>query len=275
MMEEIRRGGATEYGGLLLDHRPNIELPGGASLVELMRKVAGPFLDIVKRAYGKKAADLEEPWDVLPTAHYVMGGVKTDEWCRSRVPGLYACGQAQGGVMGGNRLGSTSLTEIFVFGKRAGRAAAGEAASRRFADERAAREPLERLASLFGSSGSERPVELKRALQRLMWEKVGPLRDGTGLSEALEEIRSIRKGAQELRISGIKRWNSEAVDAIELPHMLASAEAIAASAIERKESRGAHVRSEFPDRDDERPVRNMMVELKDGSCSVRSAEAGS
>jgi succinate dehydrogenase/fumarate reductase flavoprotein subunit len=275
MMEEIQRGGATEYGGLLLDHRPNIELPGGASLVELMRKVAGPFLDIVKRAYGKKAADLEEPWDVLPTAHYLMGGVKTDEWCRSRVPALYACGQAQGGVMGGNRLGSTSLTEIFVFGKRAGKAAAGEAARRQLADERAAREPLERLASLFGSSGSERPVELKRALQHLMWEKVGPLRDRTGLSEALEGIRSIRRRAQGIRISGIKRWNSEAVDAIELPHMLASAEAIAASATERKESRGAHVRSEFPERDDERPVRNMIVELKEGSCSVRSVEAGS
>jgi succinate dehydrogenase/fumarate reductase flavoprotein subunit len=275
MMEEIQRGGATEHGGLLLDHRPNIQSPGGASLLELMRKAAGPFLDIVRRAYGKRAADLEEPWDVLPTAHYVMGGVKTDEWCRSRVPALYACGQAQGGVMGGNRLGSTSLTEIFVFGRRAGRAAAREAAGRELADARTAREPLERLGSLFDSAGAERPVELKRPLQRLMWDKVGPLRNRADLSEALDEIGSIRKRAQGLRISATRSWNSEAVDAIELTHMLASAEAIAASAIERRESRGAHVRSEFPERDDERPVRNMIVEMRGGSCEVRSMEAGS
>jgi succinate dehydrogenase/fumarate reductase flavoprotein subunit len=275
MMEEIQRGGATQHGGLLLDHRPNLRAPGGASLLALMQKAAGPFLDIVRRAYGKRAADLEEPWDVLPTAHYVMGGVKTDAWCRSRVPALYACGQAQGGVMGGNRLGSTSLTEIFVFGKRAGRAAAREAAGRELADERTAREPLDRLASLFGSTGSKRPIELKRGLQSLMWERVGPLRNHTGLGEALAEIASTRKRAQDLRISGTRPWNTEAVDAIELSHMLASAEAIAASAIERRESRGAHVRSEFPERDDERPVRNMIVEMRDGSCEVRSEEAGS
>jgi succinate dehydrogenase/fumarate reductase flavoprotein subunit len=204
-----------------------------------------------------------------------MGGVKTDPWCRSRVPALYACGQAQGGVMGGNRLGSTSLTEIFVFGRRAGRAAASEAAGRELADERTAREPLDRLASLFGSNGSERPIELKRGLQSLMWRKVGPLRNHTELSQALEEIAGARKRAQDLRVSGAGPWNTEAVDAIELSHMLAAAEAIAASAIERKESRGAHVRSEFPERDDERPVQNMVVEMRNRGCAVRSVEAGS
>jgi succinate dehydrogenase/fumarate reductase flavoprotein subunit len=274
MMEEIRRGGATQHGGLLLDLRPNLEAPNGAALLALMQKAAGPFLDIVGRAYGRRAADLEEPWDVLPTAHYVMGGVKTDVWCRSRVPALHACGQAQGGVMGGNRLGSTSLTEIFVFGRRAGRAAAREAASWEFADAGAAREPLERLASLFGSAGSERPIELKRALQRSMWEKAGPLRDDGGLTEALEEIESIGKRARDLRTSGARTWNTEVVDAIELSHMLVSAQAIVTSALERRESRGAHVRSEFPERDDERPVQNMVVEMADGSCGVQSVEAG-
>jgi succinate dehydrogenase/fumarate reductase flavoprotein subunit len=275
MMEEIEGGGATEHGGLLLDHRPNLEAPGGASLAALMQKMAGPFLDIVRRAYGKKAADLEEPWDVLPTAHYVMGGVKTDEWCRSRVPALYACGQAQGGVMGGNRLGSTSLTEIFVFGKRAGRAAAREAAARELADERTAREPLERLQSLFGTDGAVRPVELKRALQSSMWEKVGPLRNHAGLGGVLDQIKSTERQAHDLRSSRTKPWNSEVLDAIELSHMLVSAEAIAASALERRESRGAHVRSEFPERDDEGPVRNMIVEMRDGRCAVRAMEAGS
>jgi len=272
IMEEIRRGGATERGGLLLDLRPNIEADGGELFVGLMKKMGGPFLDIIRRAYGEKAANLQEPWDVLPTVHYVMGGVKTDEWCRSHVPALYACGQAQGGVMGGNRLGSTSLTEIFVFGKRAGKTAALEAAQRNYADAPVAVEAVRRLEALFGAGGSERPVRLKRALQRLMWEKVGPLRDAASLEQAFREIAGIKEHAKDLRISGMKRYNCEALDAIELSHMLASAESIVVSALARTESRGAHVRSDFPERDDAHPIRNMVVRLKDGNCEVRPVE---
>lgn len=275
VMEEVRRGGATEHGGLLLDLRPNMEAPEGELMLAIMKKVGGVFLDIVRRAYGEKAADLQEPWDVLPTVHYNMGGVKTDEWCRSAVPGLYACGQAQGGVMGGNRLGSTSLTEIFVFGKRAGTTAARESINRRIADETTARQALEKVRSLFGASGNHRPVHLKRALQKLMWEKVGPLRDSCGLEEAIKEIGSIKKQAADLRISGPKSHNSEVADAIELSHMLATADAIVLSALERTESRGAHVCSDFPERDDKSPVKNMVVKMKDGVCEIRRVEVGS
>jgi succinate dehydrogenase/fumarate reductase flavoprotein subunit len=188
IMEEIKRGGATEHGGLLLDLRPNLQSPQGEIFVRSMKKMAGPVLRTVRRAYGQKAADLEEPWGVLPSAHYNMGGVKTDECCRSSVGRLYACGQAQGGVMGGNRLGSTSLTEIFVFGKRAGRTAAREARNREHAVEEPARKALQKLRDLRGSRGRHRPIHLKRALQRLMWERVGPLRDVGRLEEAIEGI---------------------------------------------------------------------------------------
>jgi succinate dehydrogenase/fumarate reductase flavoprotein subunit len=272
IMEEIRRGGATETGGLLLDLRPNMGSDEGDFFLKSLQKFAAPILAGVRRAYGKKASELQEPWDVLPTTHYNMGGIKTDEWCRSRVPGLYACGQAQGGVMGGNRLGSTSLTEIFVFGKRAGKTAADEAAHREPADEKTARESLEKLNALSGSQGSHRPITLKRALQRIMWEKVGPLRDGDALNEALEEIASLKKQATDLCISGMKHYNSEILDAIELSHMLPSAEAIAISALERKESRGAHVRADFPERDDERPITNMVVAKTNGRLRVRPVE---
>ncbi|MBI4832688.1 MAG: FAD-binding protein [Candidatus Lindowbacteria bacterium] len=275
MIEEIRRGGATEHGGLILDLRPNVESPGGELFVALMKKLGGAFLDIIRKAYGEKAANLEAPWDVLPSAHYNMGGIKTDEWCRSCVPGLYACGQAQGGVMGGNRLGSTSLTEVFVFGKRAGKTAAREASARPVADAATAAQSLEKLQSLAGSSGASRPIELKRALQRLMWEKVGPLRDGDGLEQALEEIRRLRNQARDLRVSQMKNYNTEVVDAIELSHMLPSAEAIVVSALERAESRGAHVRSDFPERDDKRPITNVIVKLKNSECQARCAEKDS
>jgi len=108
-----------------------------------------------------------------------------------------------------------------------------------------------------------------------MWESVGPLRDGDGLRQALEEIASIREQAGDLCISDIKRHNTELVDTIELPHMLATADTIALSALERTESRGAHVRSDFPERDDESPVMNMVVRMENGQSAVRCAGVGS
>jgi len=274
IVEEIWRGGATEHGGLLLDFRPNLQSPQGELFVNTVKKMAGPILSIVRRAYGQKAAELEEPWDVLPTAHYNMGGIKTDEWCRSSVSALYACGQAQGGIMGGNRLGSTSLTEIFVFGKRAGRTAAREASNREYAQEKLTREPLARLRALNGSPGTHRPIHLKRALQRLMWEKVGPLRDAAGLEQALVQIQAIREQARDLQISQVRRFNVEVADAVVLLHMLATARATAVSALGRTESRGAHVRSDFPERDDAGPIENMVVSTRHGECELRQMAIG-
>jgi succinate dehydrogenase/fumarate reductase flavoprotein subunit len=269
IVEEISRGGATEHGGLLLDFKPNLESPQGELFVSAVKRMGGPILSIVRRAYGQKAADLEEPWDVLPSAHYNMGGIRTDEWCRSSVRALYACGQAQGGVMGGNRLGSTSLTEIFVFGKRAGRTAAREAADREHAQEELVRKPLARLQALRGSRGTHRPIHLKRELQNLMWESVGPLRDATGLQDALVRIDAIEEQAQDLQIAEFRRFNVELADAMVLPHMFATARAIAVSALGRTESRGAHVRSDFPERNDAEPVKNMVVNTRRGQCELR------
>ena len=96
-----------------------------------------------------------------------------------------------------------------------------------------------------------------------MWEKVGPLREAEGLKQALEGIESIREEARDLRIADFSRCNQEITDAIELPHMLAAAEAIAVSALERRESRGAHVRADFPDHDTEKPVQNILVEMSE------------
>ena len=135
-------------------------------------------------------------------------------------------------------------------------------------------EALERLRSLSGSKGNHRPIELKRRLQRLMWKNVGPLRDGDGLQQALEGIESLRAEARELRIAEFNRCNPELTDAIELPHMLAAAEAIAVSALERRESRGAHVRADFPEHDTENPVENVLIQMSNGRCNARRVEAG-
>ena len=122
MAEPIRAGQTTEHGGLLLDLSSNLKTPNGSVLRGRIR--ATGITDTVLPAYGKKAYDWEEPWDVLPTAHFMMGGIAADKDGATSVPGLFAAGEAMGGVHGGNRLGSIALTEIFVFGLRAGSAAA-------------------------------------------------------------------------------------------------------------------------------------------------------
>jgi fumarate reductase (CoM/CoB) subunit A len=102
-----------------------------------------------------------------------------------------------------------------------------------------------------------------------MWEKVGPVRDGGSLEEGLAEIESIEEQVQDLRIAEVRRCNAEVAEAVELRNMLAAARAIAVCALGRAESRGAHVRSDFPERDDAGPVRNMVVEMTDGRCELR------
>ncbi len=101
------------------------------------------------------------------------------------------------------------------------------------------------------------------------------MREPQALQKALEEIGNIRKQAADLKISGLKPYNSEVADAIELSHMFASAEAIVLSALERKESRGAHVRSDFPERDGKSPVKNAVVKMKNGKCEIRLVDVGS
>ncbi len=274
MIKEINNGGATEHGGLLFDVSTNMKIPILKTVYKnMMRRKAAHFLRNVRRAYGRDAAEFKEPWDVLPSAHYFMGGVKTDEFCKSRVKGLYACGQAQGGVMGGNRLGSTSLTEIFVFGKRAGTAAAEDAKSRGYPDGGAAKNAVKRVEGLFGRKGKTKPVHLKKRLRELMWKYTGPLRDGEGLATALDGLAEIKRDSSELAISSFRRYNTEVVDAIELSHMIIAAEAIIISALERKETRGAHVRSDYPDTEDTTTPKNVVVRQTEGRLIATSQEA--
>ncbi len=274
MMEEIRNGGATEHGGLLFDVSTNMKIPILRTIYKnKMNEAAAHFLENIRNAYGKYAAEFKAPWDVLPTAHYFMGGVKTDEWCRSRVKGLYACGQAQGGVMGGNRLGSTSLTEIFVFGKRAGITAAKKANNRDFCSEDEAGDATKRLNNLFGAKGKNPPVKLKKRIQKLMWEYAGPVRYEQGLTIAFDLLAEIKKDSTDLSIASFRRYNTQVVDAIELSHMILAAEAVIISALERKESRGAHVRSDFPDTKKRTPPKNVVVQNTGGNLTSALKEA--
>lgn len=256
---EVARGNGSPYGGLALDFAPNYA-SGRADELRRMHQ-SGGILDVIRAAYGKRAADWEEPWDVAPTAHYQMGGVVTDAAGRSTLPGLYAAGEVQGGVHGGNRLGSVALADIFVFGRRAGEAMANAAASAPALSltPTLVGEAEARVNALFGREGTVRPVALQRRLQALLWEKVGPLRDADGLDEARAEIEEIEAATTDAATAPFRRYNTEVLDLLELQFMLATGRLIATAATARAESRGAHVRRDFPERDDSKWLRNITL----------------
>lgn len=248
---EVARAIALEVAGggrAWLDLRDNRLDPAGEFIYELYTQ--GLFRDLgeaVRFAYGRRAYRWEEPWEVYPCAHYTMGGVRIDEHGRTEVEGLLAVGEVTGGLHGGNRLGSVSLSELFVFGLRCGREAArARTGPLPSPSPGALQEAVGRVEALRGSPGRCRPLEAMGRLQRAMWEGVGPARTESGIRQALEEIRRLAR--EPLRTSGSRRYNLEWQEALELRLMLLAAESIALSALERRESRGAHLRLDFPQR---------------------------
>jgi succinate dehydrogenase/fumarate reductase flavoprotein subunit len=212
--------------------------------------------------------------EVIPASHFFMGGVAIDPNCATRVPGLFACGEVAGGLHGANRLSGNASTQILVQGKAAGEAAAAFATKTgridipRKAWEAAKHEldaPLDRAGGLL-------PHEIKEELTRLANLKVGMLRNGQSLEEALEGARRLRRDALPRVYCRAKDrvYNKEWADAIECRSMLDALEATTLSAIQRRESRGAHYRDDFPVQDQATPPWNGVVALKRGEL-VHSA----
>ncbi|RJP70744.1 MAG: FAD-binding protein [Candidatus Abyssobacteria bacterium SURF_17] len=268
-------GIATQHGGMVLDLTPNLKKVLGTKMFEFLKRTFPSMIDAVRRAYGEDAAKGRTPWDVFPTAHYQMGGIKVTPDCRVwGVKNLFAIGEVQGGLHGGNRIGSTSLAELFVFGSLAGNLAA-EAASRTgdiSVDISTAKETSAHTNSLPGKSGSHKPIFLVRRLQRILWENVGPIRDEGRLTHALEEIQRIREMQSDVCISGRRECNPDWLDAIELDAMLLAGEVIVRSALMRKESRGGHVRLDYTRRDDKAWLKNIVVGMHDDTLALRAED---
>jgi len=190
-----------------------------------------------------------------------MGGVVIDEWGRVKgVKNLFACGEVCGGIHGGNRLGSVSLMELFIFGKRSGECAASEMDKNNCNLDRISIDfYVNKLKRMFGRRGSQNPIKLKRELQKIMWDYVGPARTEQKLEKGLEKLLSIKEKAKALNVSSSTRYNTELVDAIELGFMIPVSLSIAESANKRKESRGAHVRLDYPQRDDANWLKNIVI----------------
>jgi fumarate reductase flavoprotein subunit len=213
---------------------------------------------------------------VRPVVHYMMGGIHTDIRGATPLKGLYAAGEAACvSINGANRLGSNSLTEILVFGARAGKAAAAFAAEQAGANPSLvaqAHDEQRRVEESFlrKSGGKEKIVTLRAEMHQIMEESAGIYRSGTVLKEAAGKLKRLQERFQDLSLDDNSyTFNTELTAALELSYMLDVAQTIVQSALERRESRGSHQRTDYPQRDDERfLVHSIAFSLEDGSPRI-------
>jgi succinate dehydrogenase/fumarate reductase flavoprotein subunit len=244
--KELEAGRGSPAGGawLSFEHIPEDQL----------RAAFGPVIDKL----AENGIDLTKgPVEVAPIAHYHMGGVRVDARMATRVPGLYAAGEAVGGANGANRLSGNAITEAFVFGERAGRFAAEDIDGENLVWDASDAAPV--LDTLAALKSRARPVDqhrdatagkLWRELQELMWNDVGLLRTEDKLTRALGRIQDMRRNdLPAIRPSSDAGYNMEVLDWYDLRSGLLVAETIAAAAINRRESRGAHQREDLPNQD--------------------------
>jgi succinate dehydrogenase / fumarate reductase flavoprotein subunit len=249
IVREVREGRGSPHGGVYLDIAWIREkLPDAAERIR--KKLPSMYHQF------KQLADIDitrEAMEVGPTTHYIMGGIRVDgDSQMSTVPGLFAAGECAAGLHGANRLGGNSLSDLVVFGKRAGHYAA------RFAGEhgavtvdtdvvdaaaRQALEPFERDVS------GEGPFQVQHSLQEMMQELVGIVRREDEMVRALGHIGELRARAERVALPGNREYNPGWHTALDLPNLLTVSEAIARSALERRESRGGHFRDDYPEKD--------------------------
>jgi succinate dehydrogenase / fumarate reductase flavoprotein subunit len=266
---EVREGRGSPHGGVFLDIAWIAKrMPNAPD--HIRRKLPSMYHQF------KQLADIDitkEPMEIGPTTHYVMGGVRVDaDTQMSGVPGLFAAGECAAGINGANRLGGNSLSDLLVFGKRAGEHAARFARENKAgridqADvERAARGALEP----FEPGRTENPYSIQQTLQEAMQRLVGIVRLEDEMRQALEEIERLRERAKRAAVSGHREYNPGWHTAIDLTNLLTVSEAVARCAVERKESRGGHFRDDYPEKAAEFGAINFVVrQAADGSMEVR------
>ena len=259
---EITEGRGTENNGVYLDIS---HVDKGIILEKLPRMyrqfMESQMLDISKH-----------PMEVAPTAHYSMGGVMVDPETHSTgVNGLYAAGECTSGVHGANRLGGNSLAEILVFGKIAGDEASefSKTLDLQTRNRSVIQDAIEELDKLT-TNGEQLARPLQRAVRDIMWEYCGVLRSGEGLEKGLEELMKVKEASADVDVRPSAEGFSDLALALDLLGSIDSAEATIRSAIERKESRGAHQRSDFVETDTNGAV-NYVVELVDGKQVLTSS----
>ena len=261
IVREVKEGRGSPHGGVFLDISWIKErLPNAAEHIK--KKLPSMYHQFMQLA----GIDItKEPMEIGPTTHYIMGGIRVDgDTQMSTVSGLFACGECAAGLHGANRLGGNSLSDLLVFGKRAGQYAAefarGHSSGTVNSDEveesaRRALAPFER-----GSEG-EGPYQVQESLQTTMQNYVGIVRVEDEMERALIELEVLKKRAENVGVPGNREYNPGWHTALDLRHLLIVSEAITLSALERKESRGGHFRDDYPDKDPAFGTFNHVVKL--------------
>jgi succinate dehydrogenase / fumarate reductase flavoprotein subunit len=218
----------------------------------------------------------KQPMEVGPTCHYMMGGIRVDpETAAASVPGLFAAGEAAAGLHGANRLGGNSLSDLLVFGRRAGIGAAESANQAQFAaiNEQQIAEAEREMLRPFEQKDGESPYAIHHDLQEVMHSLVGIFRNEADLRRALEELEKLKERARRIGVEGSRLFNPGWHLARDLKSMLIVSEAVTRSALARKESRGAHSRTDYPNLDPEWGRKNNIVVRKGSEMSLHQKPA--
>ena len=274
IVREIKEGRGSPHGGVYLDiawireKLPNAE-------EHIRRKLPSMYHQF------KQLADIDitrEPMEVGPTTHYIMGGIHVDaDTQMSSLAGLFASGECASGINGANRLGGNSLSDLLVLGKRAGENGASFACEHEHGSldevevEKAVQWALAPFERDGGAQGrAENPYAIQSDLQELMQDNVGIVRNEDEMERALEQIDRLKDRNEQVAVTGNREFNPGWHTALDLPNLLTVSEAITRSALERKESRGAQFREDFPEQDPEFGKVNILVQRgSEGEMKVR------
>ncbi len=274
ILREVREGRGSPHGGVFLDIAwIRRRLPDAQQYI--IRKLPSMYHQF------KQLADIDittTPMEVGPTTHYIMGGIRVDgDTQMSTLPGLFAAGECAAGLHGANRLGGNSLSDLLVFGKRAGECAAAFGREQRTVEisraqvddaARSALEPFERGANSAGTG----PYQLQQQLQTVMQDLVGIVRTEPEMLRALDEIAELKERARQVGVAGNREYNPGWHTALDLANLLIVSEAVARAAINRRESRGGHFRDDYPEKDPAAAQYSIVIQKgADGTMALERA----
>jgi succinate dehydrogenase / fumarate reductase flavoprotein subunit len=260
---EVEAGRGSPAGGAYLSfqHLPEAEIR--AAFGPVVDRLAANGIDLARR-----------PVEVAPIAHYHMGGVRVDEVLQTRVPGLYACGEAIGGPNGANRLSGNAITEALVFGARAGRNAAQRALRGASSWSNEAAKPALELLRSAAKRDAPNLAAVVVELKALMADQVGPFRTEAKLRSTLQAIERLKTDIGTFPVSSAERFDPVLVDWLDLRNMLLVAQSVTLPALARIESRGAHQREDHPALDDQSWLVNQVVDLSSGQIQLSHSTPG-
>jgi succinate dehydrogenase / fumarate reductase, flavoprotein subunit len=258
--KEIAEGRGSPHGGVFLD------VASKQSPEYIRKKLPSMYHQFKELAHVDITKDAME---IGPTTHYVMGGVKVDaETQESTIPGLYAAGEVGGGMHGANRLGGNSLSDLLVFGRRAGQSAASKRGAPPAIAGAEVEQAMRDALAPFERNG-ENPFAVQAALQAVMQRNAGIIRDKAGLDTALAELEKLKARARTVGVTGSREYNPGWHTALDLGPLLIVSEATARAALERTESRGGHTRSDYPDSDESQAREQIVIKQEGGRMVVR------